>query len=292
MRTLDLTLGLTDNAQYKAFKFPGGEIHFKLKEDYQNILNESASGIVQISTRLNSSDDIIFLVIVAETLHKDWPNLEIQVAFPYMPYMQADRDFSKGECFSLRTIATILNALPVKSYIIFDSHSDVAPALLKNCVNMNNHTYVKWIVEQLPADLVLLSPDAGAYKKIYKLADSIKFKGEVASANKSRSISTGNIDSIELSKQDFEGKPVLIVDDICIGGRTFIELAKKLKERNVGDLYLAVSHGIFSNGLNELSKYFTGVFTTNGRKDHYLDEKATIEDDEKADNFIKVYQIV
>jgi ribose-phosphate pyrophosphokinase len=284
MKVLNLTHGLTDNEQYKAFKFPGGEIHLKFKMDY--LFND---GDITIQTRLNSSDDLILLILAIETIAKDWPNRKITVFIPYMPYQQADRDFSVGECFSLKTITTILNSLPVEQYVVYDAHSDVTPALLKKCKVIDNSTYIKHVVSTLPENVILLSPDAGAYKKIYKLAEKINFKGEVASANKSRSISTGNIDSIELSKQDFEGKPVLIVDDICIGGRTFVELAKKLKERNVGSLYLAVSHGIFSNGLNELSQYFDGIFTTNSRRSHYLDQIATIEDEKN--NLITAYDI-
>jgi ribose-phosphate pyrophosphokinase len=45
------------------------------------------------------------------------------------------------------------------------------------------------------------------------------------------------------------------------GGGTFIGLAKELKNKNAGKLYLAVSHGIFSKGFEEL-KCFERIFTT------------------------------
>jgi ribose-phosphate pyrophosphokinase len=50
----------------------------------------------------------------------------------------------------------------------------------------------------------------------------------------------------------------VIVDDICDGGRTFLEIAKTIrsKKRNIsifGDkIYLVVTHGIFSAGFDEL----------------------------------------
>ncbi len=294
---LDLTQGLTDNDQYKAWKFAGGELHFKLKINLEPIENP----VVNIQTRVNSSDDLILLMLVVDTIKKlnedavekgiSHP-VYITVFMPYMPYQQADRDFSPEECFSLRTITNLLNTLPVNKYIVFDAHSDATPMALKNCRVISNEMYISNIVRneiinldlEKEKDLVILSPDAGAYKKIFKLASNIMFKGEVASANKSRSISSGNIDSIELSKQDFEGKDVLIIDDICIGGRTFVELA------NVGKLYLAVSHGIFSNGFNELSKYFTKVFTTNSRRNSYLLEIGNMETPNP--NFIHVHNIL
>jgi ribose-phosphate pyrophosphokinase len=259
--------GLGETKQYKAWKFPGGELHINFKEIY----NLNSTDDITVYSRLNSSDDLILLILAIDTLRKYHSKSPISVYLPYMAYMQADRDFSPSESFSLKTITNILNGLEVEKFILFDSHSDVAPALLKNCRVESNHEYIEYVINEIgnEQNLVLLSPDAGAYKKIFKLASGIDFQGEVATANKSRSISTGNIDSIEISKQDFEAKNVLIVDDICIGGRTFVELAKKLKERNVGNLYLAVSHGIFSNGYDELGQYFTKIFSTNSRKDNY-----------------------
>jgi ribose-phosphate pyrophosphokinase len=293
---LDLTQGLTDNSQYKAWKFAGGEIHFKLKTPLIPIENPD----INIQIRVNSSDDLMLLIIAIDTVKKANENAHITVFMPYMPYQQADRDFSTEECFSLKTVTNLLNTLPVNKYIIFDAHSDVSPALLKNCRVISNELYIAHIIRNVilkenmydESKLVILSPDAGAYKKIFKLASNILFKGEVASANKSRSISTGNIDSVELSKQDFEGKDILIIDDICIGGRTFVELAKKLKERNVGKLYLAVSHGIFSNGFSELSKYFEKAFTTDSRSNSYPISSGLVSLGTVPEDFVYVHKIL
>jgi len=54
----------------------------------------------------------------------------------------------------------------------------------------------------------------------------------------------------------------LIVDDICDGGGTFLGLAEELKECNSGDLYLAVSHGIFSKGSQTLLDNFKSIYST------------------------------
>lgn len=294
MIKIDLTKGLSDNAQYKAFKFPGGEIHVKFKDAFVNMANTlavSPNESFQIVTRLNTSDDILFLVIAVDTLKKDWPTINVEVVIPYMPYQQADRDFSVGESFSLVSIVRILCSIPVDKYTLYDPHSDQSAGFFrfgdKKVEVIDNSAYIQQVILKLnDPNLILLSPDAGAYKKIFKLADKIQFKGEVASANKSRSISSGNIDSIELSRQDFEGRNVLIVDDICVGGRTFVELAKKLKQRNVGLLSLAVSHGIFSNGFSELEEQFHSIFTTNSRKDDYGI------DFELSDKFLNVIPII
>lgn len=269
MKVIDLTQGMKPTEDIRPFLFPGGEVHFKMNPQHDEDF--------VINTRLNSSDSIILLCQVVEAL-KDKGARHIEVFIPYMPYQQADRDFSNGdvvEPFALKTFTNILNNLPVNRYTIFDAHSDVAPALLKNSRVIDNSEFISDVIRDLQADgannLTLLSPDAGAYKKIGKLAAKIGFKGDVAAANKYRSISEGTIESLELSKQDFNGADILIVDDIAMGGRTFVGLAEKLKEKNAGKIHLAVSHGVFNHGLKELNQHFDRIFTTNSRTNHLDD---------------------
>ena len=66
-----------------------------------------------------------------------------------------------------------------------------------------------------------------------------------------------------------EGKNCLIVDDICDGGRTFTDLAKKLNDKGAKELYLFVSHGIFSKGYDELLGHFNVIGTTNSFSQEY-----------------------
>lgn len=276
---LDLTKGFGDFPEYKLFKFPGGEIHFKAKFD----LKEPFMVVI----RLNTAEDILTLAIVTETLYKDGAT-KIDVYMPYMPYAQADRDFSRGESFSLKTITKILNNLPVNKYMIFDTHSDVAPALLKNCEVLQNDSFIDWVCNEIDKplkDMIWLSPDAGAYKKIFKLAERLNFKGQILCCQKDRDIKTGEVHVIVPPIP--EGKDILIIDDICVGGRTFIEISKAIP-RTGSKLYLAVSHGIFSNGLSELSHHFTNIFTTNSRFDQYKSDTFG----KYLDGFLKQYKII
>jgi ribose-phosphate pyrophosphokinase len=64
----------------------------------------------------------------------------------------------------------------------------------------------------------------------------------------------------------------VICDDICDGGRTFIEIAKAIRDIRPKEIfndkiYLCVTHGIFSAGFEELEKYFTAILTTNSVKE-------------------------
>lgn len=271
---LDLTPGIIETSQYNAWKFPGGEIHFKLKPEAITALLEDDEPL-DIQAYINSSDGLIFLLLVANTIFEDY-DVKARIYIPYMAYQQADRHFSEGECFSLRTVTNMLNTIPCQSFQVFDPHSDVTPALLKNCTVIPNDSFINGVIEDLvtkyevdETQLVILSPDAGAYKKIFSLCQRINFRGSIENANKYRKTDSGDL-HVRISLDDFDGRPVLIVDDICMGGRTFTELSEELMERNSGLLFLAVSHGIFGYTddtiegiLYKLGQKFKQIFTTN-----------------------------
>lgn len=259
---LDLTKGICETAQYKAWKFPGGEIHVKIKGIIADYVN--------IKVNLTDSDAIIFLALIVDTVRKSNPKVELNLFIPYMPYQQADRDFGIDECFSLKTICNFINSMNFNKVIVFDPHSDVTPALLNSCTVMDNSSFIKdtlyhWMDQYqgktYQKDLIILSPDAGAYKKIFSLCEKIGFKGQIECCAKSRNHETGE-KTIIVPKFD-ENKDVLIIDDICLAGGTFLGIANQIKNK----CYLAVSHGIFNNGIDHLLKRFEMIYTTDSRCD-------------------------
>lgn len=119
-------------------------------------------------------------------------------------------------------------------------------------------------------NICVLFPDSGAYKWGIKLLDKLGLDVEVYTASKSRKFENGkSILTQMIDKQDFDGKDVLIIDDCLVFGGTFIGLAKLLKERNVGNLYLAVSHITVKNPNKELEGAFKKIYATNSKYDEY-----------------------
>lgn len=264
---IDLRDGLVKNENYEAFKFHGGEVHFKFvdKKAYKKILRSKK---IDILTRVHNSDELMLLILVVDMLRKDEFKGKIRVKIPYLPYMQADRDFSEGETFSLKTLSRLMNAIEVDNWTIYDAHSDSSQMTSPNMKVVGSAAAIKDVLTKVdPTNLAIMSPDNGAYKRVKKIINTIEWEGDFFTANKDRNISSGNIDDISFNTEDFQGKDILIIDDICIGGRTFIELAKKIKECNPGKLYLYVSHGIFSHGPDQVLEYFDQIFTTDSRKE-------------------------
>ncbi|NER14675.1 ribose-phosphate diphosphokinase [Leptobacterium flavescens] len=244
--------------RFKSFTFSGGEPHIKILDKPES--HEE----VTITQRIGSFNDFGFLLIAIDALKRIGIE-KINVFIPYFPAARQDRLMVEGEALSVKVYTNILNNLRLNSITILDPHSDVTPALLNNCNTINNHKFIRKVIQKLPNNIKLISPDGGSLKKIYKLAEQLQ-NYEVIECSKVRDVKTGKLSHFNVHSTDLKRQDCLIIDDICDGGGTFLGLAKELKNKNAGNLYLAVSHGIFSKGTDELKKSFTQIFTTDSIK--------------------------
>jgi ribose-phosphate pyrophosphokinase len=239
---------------FESFTFSGGEPHIKINTDLIGVEQ------VVISQRVNSFNDFGLLLLAIDAV-KRFNVKEINVFMPYFPAARQDRLMISGEPLSVKVYTEILNHSGVNKVYVYDAHSEVTPALLTNCINYDNHRFIEKIVDDLPKDLVLISPDGGALKKIYKVAKHLK-SYEVVEASKSRDVKTGKLSGFQVYADDLQGRDCLIVDDICDGGGTFLGLAQELKKKNAGNLYLAISHGIFNKGFKSLEEFYSRIYVT------------------------------
>lgn len=254
--------------KYEMIKFSGGEWHIKL----DNYNKYQLIGKVIIVSRIRNSDDIIKILIAQDAL-KLVGVKQFDLFIPYCPYARQDRKCFGGESFTLKVFANLINSCNFDEVQILDAHSDVAQALINNCINLNNYNYVGSTILDIKEinsnkDLVLISPDSGANKKTNKLYEIFNtMLSSLVKCDKRRDVKTGNLSGFEVFSNDLEGKDCLIVDDICDGGGTFIGLAEELKKKNCGKLYLFITHGIFSKGFDGLCKNFEKIYTTNSFSD-------------------------
>lgn len=251
----------------KVFTFSGGEVHVKI--DMEAIkaayIDTTNSHKVEIHQDIRSSDDFMAVVMAKDALDEifRFHPVPIELFSLYVPYARQDRYCEKGEAFGVKAFSRLLNALGFSRVVIADPHSEVTPAVITNLDVIPQHEIafhmLGWKLRMENFELV--SPDGGALKKIFKLGTQMNLK--VHCADKIRDTATGDIIRTDISVQDFQGANLMIVDDICDGGRTFIELAKVLRERNAGKIELFVTHGIFSKGVDVFDGYVDCIHSFN-----------------------------
>ncbi len=240
--------------EYKSFLFSGGEPHIKIDNNF------NTDDTITVTHRLQSFNDVGLLLLTVDALQRMGVK-KIKAFIPYFPAARQDRLMVAGESLSVKVYADLINTLQLDEVLVYDPHSEVTPALLNNCTTITNYTFIEKVISTLNNNVLLISPDGGALKKIYKVSEFLGGK-EVVECSKSRDVKTGKLSGFKVYADDLEGRDCLVVDDICDGGGTFNGLAQELKNKNAGNLYLAVSHGIFSKGLESLSSYYNGIFTT------------------------------
>ena len=212
-----------------------------------------------IEACIKNAEDIITLLLVADAVRRAGARV-LRLCIPYFPYARQDRVCNDGEALSVSVIASLINSADFAHVRIFDPHSDVAPALIKNCDIVSQVA----LMDNLPKDAIgdaLVSPDAGSEKKVRAAAK--RFNVPMIVCGKDRDVATGNIISSRVVSGDPAGLRVMIVDDICDGGATFISLAKILKELGAAEINLFVTHGIFSKGFKVFEGLIENIYCTN-----------------------------
>jgi ribose-phosphate pyrophosphokinase len=255
---------VNSTTQPQTLVFSGGELHTKLFPD-----SDITWGIeLEVIARLQKADDIIQLMMVTEILDRLHPRKSHKIrklTIPYFPYARQDRITDDWTAFSLKPICKLINDLKYDSVKIFDPHSDVTPALLERVTPVSQLNIVQNFHALYAAthNAVVMAPDAGAAKKAFQISQH--FARPFLAASKSRSTKTGELSNAHVDATSLDLSKVVIFDDICDGGATFINLARLLKSNHgTKEIHLYVTHGIFSKGVNYLlDNGIDHVYTTN-----------------------------
>ena len=261
-----------DGFEAKFWTFPGGERSVKLTPRQEFFI-----GNIVVRMAFKGSDDLMDLMLTVNALRNMYgQNRKLALNVPYLPFSRQDRVMTEGESFGLQAAVAMITLCNFDEVTTMDVHSDVASALFPAGVFYSIPQEVVWetTVDDIVAyatrsRTVLISPDAGALKKIYKLAKRNDLR--VVEAKKVRDVATGQIVKTDIAASELiEVDTAIIVDDICDGGRTFIELAKEIRRGGYqGDLILCVTHGIFSKGLDVFkgAEGFDKIYTMNNIND-------------------------
>jgi ribose-phosphate pyrophosphokinase len=120
----------------------------------------------------------------------------------------------------------------------------------------------KLIISVFPAGCVLVAPDKGATAKVAALANLLQHRW--IQGDKVRDPKTGALSgfSVDDDGKSIEGCHLVVVDDICDGGGTFIGLGEELNKLKPKSMDLYVTHGIFSKGYDKLLEIYTTIHTT------------------------------
>lgn len=250
-----------NGSEPEVFKFPGGEIQVRVPFTHTYPLPFSVEADVR------DSDGVLTLFLLLDALTQlPGDQTAITVHLIYLPYARQDRVCAPQEASSLEVFSRLCHAaIPVPvQWVLHDPHNEAkARQLFPNAQILQQPTLMS-VVPGLLSPLRnqhyhLVSPDEGARTKTESVARRFEIQHPIILGHKHRDPKTGKLSGFSYDG-DVEGKDLLIVDDICDGGGTFLGLASELRKGNPNSVSLYITHGIFSQGKQKLEDVFDRVF--------------------------------
>ncbi len=271
---LNLTTSFTptryQSIKFEFFTFSGGETHINITGMVKSTSKKKLT--VVITCKIFNADDFMKIILAKDALE----NLGVknfELIIPYLPYARQDRVCNTGEAFSLKVFTNLINYANFNKVTILDPHSEIGSVLINNVNVVDNFSFIHTILQQdhinKPCEIVLISPDHGASKKMKTLVQKLstyysKYDFIIVQADKTRDPKTGTITGFKIYEPELvKNVPCIVIDDLCDGGATFLGLAVELRKYTLQKLYLAVTHGIFSKGLDKLLYFYDTIYTTN-----------------------------
>jgi ribose-phosphate pyrophosphokinase len=221
---------LVNKQEVNFTKFPNGEGCLDL--DFRKHLSLHN----RITFKYEGDSSLMELLMFKKAIENDRCQNDLTIV--YMPYSRMDRK-GGNYLFTLKYISEFINSLKFHKVYIIEPHSDVCLALVDNSevIDFTQPLFENLLKNENLNMFVLMFPDATAqkrYSKMYSDYDQVY-------GIKQRDFRTGEISSLKVIG-DVSGMNIIIIDDLCSFGGTFIKSAEQLKELGAKDIYLITPH--------------------------------------------------
>jgi ribose-phosphate pyrophosphokinase len=205
------------------------------------------------------------------------------------PDQRADKQKKPGEVNAADVTAKLLLHTVFWNIVVYDPHSDVFVKVLHNAIkSTDGHDGVELssltVMSSLDCFIATMERENGYQPSsrdfVVAVDEGAKARAEAFSkhygtgiiyADKMRDLEGRIVGHKIVSAQTPDGVTVdiqpsgasfWVIDDLCDGGRTFVSIAELLRSTyTFYNLRLYVTHGLFSQGKDELLKHYTEVLS-------------------------------
>lgn len=209
----------------------------------------------------------------ASTAHR------VNVVMPFLYEGRQHKRTSRESLDCAMMLEELVN-MGVENFITFDAHDPrVQNAIPLNGFDnfMPTYQFVKAIFKHdktLKIDkehLMVISPDEGAMNRAVYLANNLGVDMGMFYKRRDYSTVIGGKNPIvahEFLGDDIRGKNVIIVDDMISSGESMLDVARQIKERGAGRVFVCTTFGLFTDGFDKFDDYYNAgyidrVITTN-----------------------------
>ena len=168
----------------------------------------------------------------------------------------------------------------VSNIITFDAHDP----RVQNAIPLSgfdsfspSYQFMKAIFRAVPDlipdkdHLMIISPDEGAMHRAVYLSNILGVDMGMFYKRRDYSVIVNGKNPIvahEFLGDDVKGKDVIIIDDMISSGGSMLDVARQIKERNAGRVFVCTTFGLFTDGFAKFDEYYekgyiNKVITTN-----------------------------
>jgi len=235
-----------NGVEIKQERFPDGTLHMNIPSRIRLMEDPYSPSIAKVEWFYENDAELFSLYSLCRSVQNairkrtGTHTVKSHLSIPYLPHARMDRVKKDTEVFTLKYFAEIINSLNFDKVEILDPHSNVASALIQNVQILQPTNSILSVIDKITVNgLTLFYPDEGSAKRYSDL-----FHMPYCFGVKHRDWETGQIKHLEVLGDPnlIEGQDILIIDDICSRGGTFLHSAKELKIMGANKIYLWVTH--------------------------------------------------
>lgn len=225
-------------------EFANGEIHCRLGE------NVRGSDVFIIQTHgacgeMSVNDTIMEQLIMIDAARRASAK-RITAVIPCYGYARQDRKAENREPITAKVVANMFAAAGANRLMSVDLHSGQIQGFFDGPVDHLTAmpVLIDYLRDNLPDDLVVVSPDAGRVKVAERYTNILH--ADLAIVHKRRVKGVKNTVEAKEIVGEVEGRTCVLIDDMIDTGGTLCAAAEQLAERGVSQIYAAATHGVLS----------------------------------------------
>ncbi len=218
--------------------FKDGEVYVRIEE---NVRGKDVFIIQPTSKDVNYN--LMELAIIIDAVKRSSAK-RITAVIPYYGYARQDRQAKPQEPITAKLVANLIATSGAGRVLTLDLHSDQIEGFFDIPVDHlhASELLVEYFVSKKLKNLCIIAPDTGAAKKTRRVGKMLN--APIAIIDKRR-VKHNEVEEMTVVGE-VKGKNCIILDDMIDTAGTVSEAAKALKKQGALDIYVAATHGIFS----------------------------------------------
>lgn len=230
-RELDVPLG-----DREVSRFPDGEVSVRLGE---SVRGREVYVVQPTSPPVN--DHLMELLAFTDALQRS-SAARIVAVVPYFGYARADRRHRRREPITASLVAALMQTAGVGHLLAVDLHTPQIEGFFGIPVDTLSAVGVLCdsLRDRLPADTVVVSPDAGRVQLATEYAR--RLDASLAVLHKRRE--SGSETAVTHLVGEVRGRACLLVDDMISTGGTLVQSVQALREAGAREFYVSATHGL------------------------------------------------